>query len=355
MTTKLPVQLPTDFVAETSPQTAAQHGFALGQNALQRLKLWEFTVEHANDPVVITTSELAHPGPHIVYVNRAFTRMSGYQSEEVIGLSPRILQGPLTDRAEMERMRSELEAGRTFLGETVNYTKDGEPYHMEWSVYALPDETGAPAYYVAVQRDISARKRYEKQIEEQSSQLAAANRQLWQANARLAALSLTDSLTGISNHRALHQALEAEIARAARYQTPLSLLLLDVDHFKAFNDTFGHPAGDGALQQIAALLQQHRRQSDTVARHGGEEFAVLLPQTDRGGALILAQELRAAIEKAPWPLRPVTVSIGTATLDPFSPKNPTSDIAPVKAAGDLVKRADQALYNAKTNGRNCVR
>lgn len=308
-----------------------------------RSRLFEFTIEHANDPILITTTELASPGPYIVYVNRAFTRMSGYTPEEVIGQTPRILQGPLTSRAEMARMRSELERGHSFLGETTNYRKDGTSYEMEWSVHGLCDDAGTLHFYVAVQRDISARKEYERRLAEQAKELALANSELERANARLAALSFTDSLTGLANHRAFHTRLNEELQRAKRYGTPLSLLLLDVDHFKSYNDAFGHPAGDEALQCVAHLLQTNTRTSDLVARHGGEEFAILLPQTDREGALVHAETLRAHIERYSWPLRPVTASIGIATTTPQD-----------GFSLSLIQHADQALYLSKSNGRNRI-
>lgn len=322
------------------------------QEVAARLQLWELIVENANDPVIVTTANLSHPGPHIVYVNTAFTQLTGYSAAEVMGLTPRVLQGPLTDLAEMRRMRADLEAGRPFVGETINYTKDGQPYFMEWSVYALRDQSQNLIHYVAVQRDISARKRYEMQIEEQARLLAEANVQLAQMNERLATLSLTDSLTGISNHRALYQKLEEEVTRSVRYETPLSLLIIDVDRFKFYNDTFGHPAGDEALQKIALLLQQHKRSNDVVARHGGEEFAVLLPQTGQSGALALAEGLRAAVETTSWPLHPITISIGVATLEATATES--LEVSVTSAMTNLVSQADQALYSSKMRGRNCV-
>lgn len=322
-----------------------------------RARLFEFTIEHANDPILITTTELTTPGPHIVYVNRAFTRLSGFTAEEAIGQTPRILQGPLTNRAEMERMRTELQQGHSFLGETINYRKDGSPYHMEWSVHGLCDDEGVLHFYVAIQRDISARKEYESKLARQAyelecanarlertnAQLADANAELERANSRLAALSLTDSLTGLSNHRAFHTRLDEELARAKRDQTLLSLLLIDVDRFKSYNDSFGHPAGDDALQQIALLLQTHARPTDCVARPGGEEFAVLLPNTDRSTAFQIAERLRQTIETHDWPLRPVTISIGIGTINPQE-----------STLCALIPQADQALYNSKSQGRNCV-
>ena len=350
------IALPAPAVLPASNAAANSVQLDLWRDVAMHPQMWKLIVESANDPVIVTTADLSSPGPYIVYVNAAFTRLTGYSAEEVAGLSPRILQGPLTDRAEMHRMRAELEAGRPFVGETINYTKDGRSYFMEWSVYGLSERCAegcaAPAFFVAVQRDVSARKQYERQIEEQTRLLAEANAQLARANERLETLSLTDSLTGVFNHRALWQKLEAEVARAVRYGTPLSLLLIDVDHFKFYNDTFGHPAGDEALQQLALLLQRQGRGSDLVARHGGEEFAILLPQTGQSGALALAEELRATVERSSWPLHPITVSLGIATTQAANPNGLEADV--VAVAADLMSQADQALYFSKMRGRNCV-
>ena len=331
------------------PISLRQRQLELWETAGARLEMWQLTMDNANDPILITTPDLSLPGPYIVYVNQAFTRVSGYTAAEVVGLTPRILQGPLTNRAEMKRMRAELEAGQPFVGEAINYNKDGHQYHMEWSVYGLHDADGSLAYYVAIQRDVSARKHYEQKIEDQARLLVETNQQLAQANASLASLCLTDSLTGIANHRAMHQRLEEEISYGLRHKTALSLLLLDVDRFKSYNDTFGHPAGDEALQQIAQLIDQHARSSDIVARLGGEEFAILMPRAALPEALASAERIRQVIERASWTLRPVTVSIGVSTLE--SSEDAT---LPDRLGSDLLTRADQALYQSKNKGRNCV-
>ncbi len=177
----------------------------------------------------------------------------------------------------------------------------------------------------------------------QDCQLEAYRRQLEEANVHLQALATTDGLTHLSNRRAFQEKLTDEVERAARYGTPLSLLLLDIDHFKQFNDTFGHPAGDRVLLSVAVLLEATARSTDFVARYGGEEFVVLLPNTDEYGAEVLADRFRSAIENAAWGQRSITVSVGVSTL-----------VAPEGDGTALIEQADAALYVSKKNGRNCV-
>jgi len=163
------------------------------------------------------------------------------------------------------------------------------------------------------------------------------------ANAVLARESATDALTGLLNRRAFEERLEAEVKRARRYGSPLSLLMLDVDRFKAYNDTYGHPAGDDVLRQVAALLKSSTRRTDVVARYGGEEFAVIVSETALPGALLLAERCRRAVAGASWPHRAVTPSVGAAMLS-----------AGVWTGRDLTEAADGALYRAKQDGRNRV-
>jgi len=162
---------------------------------------------------------------------------------------------------------------------------------------------------------------------------------------RVKQLAFLDGLTGIFNRRYLETRLNEEIERSRRYDTILSVAMVDVDHFKRLNDEFGHLLGDEVLRQVACLLSQLLRKSDVVCRYGGEEFVVLLPQTSTEQALLVAEKLRRAIEewKFPGVPRAVTISVGVATC----PDHATT-------RDQLLKAADNALYTAKQTGRNRV-
>ena len=159
-------------------------------------------------------------------------------------------------------------------------------------------------------------------------------------------MAMTDVLTGLANRRRLDEDLAIECANSARYQRPLTFLMIDVDHFKSYNDSFGHQAGDVALQSVGHILAAGLRAGDRAYRYGGEEFALLLRETAEPGGVATAERLRAAVEHhfaAPDQLREVTISIGVADL---VGRPPTPE--------ELVTAADQALYDAKRDGRNRV-
>lgn len=206
---------------------------------------------------------------------------------------------------------------------------DGSIAWLESSGRSITDEeSGAVTGMVAIVRDITERKLAEE---------------------KLASLARTDGLTGLANRRAFDETLALEWRRAARDQTPLSLLLLDIDHFKLFNDAYGHPAGDGCLRRVAAEVQAAvRRPADLAARYGGEEIALLLPNTAAPGAAAVAEQVRVAIERLGIPhagngaIDHVTVSLGVATAIPGAGSEP----------GLLLAAADAALYRAKRDGRN---
>jgi diguanylate cyclase (GGDEF)-like protein len=184
----------------------------------------------------------------------------------------------------------------------------------------------------------------EAKIHERTHELA-------EANTRLAQLAVTDGLTGLYNHRHLHERLALEVERSQRSGLPLSLLMLDVDHFKQYNDTFGHPAGDEVLRQLARVLNDTRRANDVVARYGGEEFALILVDTAKFTAAKVAERVRERVEAHDFAdvankimkKTGISVSIGVATF----PDDGTD-------AEGLVRAADTALYAAKRAGRNRV-
>ena len=171
---------------------------------------------------------------------------------------------------------------------------------------------------------------------------------LEQHNRQLLTESRTDRLTKIGNRMALDQYLVAAHQDSVKLHRPLSILLIDVDHFKPYNDQFGHPAGDEVLQQVAALLYDSCRTTDFAARYGGEEFMLILPETTARTALQVADRLRRSIEEEQFPNRKITISIGVARMIPRKGEAPLS-------VSELISRADQALYQAKGAGRNQVK
>jgi len=177
-----------------------------------------------------------------------------------------------------------------------------------------------------------------------SRELAQKNRELAKANAAITQLLRTDALTGLANRRFLMETLATVMSAAQRHRLPLSLIMVDLDHFKSINDTWGHDVGDAVLQGFGRLLQQVTRKEDLAARYGGEEFVILLPHTDLEGARRLAARIQRelAIQEFPGLVGPVTASFGIAQLEGS------------EDAAALLKRADQALYLAKARGRNRV-
>jgi diguanylate cyclase (GGDEF)-like protein len=182
----------------------------------------------------------------------------------------------------------------------------------------------------------------EAKVAERTSELA-------EANTRLAQLAVTDGLTGLYNHRHFHERLTLEVERSARNGLPLSLLMIDVDHFKYYNDHNGHPAGDEVLRQLSHIMGDGRRANDFVARYGGEEFSIVLVDTSKLTAAQVAERLRERVATFPFehaanqPGGCLSISIGVASFPDDASDTET-----------LVRQADSALYAAKHGGRNCV-
>ena len=305
----------------------------LEQAARKSEHLYRLLAENSRDIIVLT--DLNHRRE---YVSPAVQWMMGWDPRELIGTA---YQDSIVHPDDIPAMTATLDALKS--GEparSLTYRcqkKDGTYLWMEANISLYCDRvTGDPIGYVNVVRNVAERK--------------AAEEKLQDAYLALEALASVDPLTGIANRRQFDEVLEHEWRRACRTGSPISLLLLDVDHFKFYNDLYGHLRGDNCLRQIAETTRHvFQRSTDTVCRFGGEEFAIVLPDTDRSGALSLAERLRQSIEDlrkehAGSEYNIVTISIGCATLIP----------EPAASANIMIEAADQALYEAKRAGRNRV-
>jgi diguanylate cyclase (GGDEF)-like protein len=185
-----------------------------------------------------------------------------------------------------------------------------------------------------------------KQAKERSESFAM---ELKKVNEQLTERAYRDELTGLYNHRYFQEIMETEMNRASRYQRAMSLIMLDIDNFKHINDTYGHPQGDEVLRVVSAVLKQSIRACDIVSRYGGEEFTIVLPETDMQGAVNIAERVRRGVESQHVNFKgnsiKVTVSLGATTFEPVKTPDDKSII---------ITAADNALYNAKTNGKNRI-
>jgi diguanylate cyclase (GGDEF)-like protein len=213
--------------------------------------------------------------------------------------------------------------------------------YASWDSAVEAIKSGAEDYlpkpcHLELLRLVVARTLGKRRLEERASQAELYER-----------LAHTDGLTDLYNYRFFQQLLSVEMSRAQRFRRPLSLIMLDIDHFKAYNDVYGHQAGDHALRRLAALLRRSSRSYDLVARYGGDEFVIILPETDRGTAAEVAERIRACVEQTSptgndvLPGHQLTTSLGIASF----PQDATD-------TGDLIRKADRALYQAKSAGRN---
>ncbi|HVL38121.1 MAG TPA: diguanylate cyclase [Fimbriimonadaceae bacterium] len=227
--------------------------------------------------------------------------------------------------------------------EWVYESEDREARWLVCNVFPLVGTGGEILGAISANVDITERKLAERRVKEQMAEIASQKAALQEANERLALLALTDGLTGLCNHRRFQEILEEQFLRLRETEEPLSVVMLDVDHFKAYNDTYGHTEGDNVLKTVAQALTESCLEQEIVARYGGEEFSIVLANTGLSGAVQAAERFREAIAHQDWPLRKVTVSVGVATSDPS-----------VTRPKQLIERADEALYASKQAGRNRV-
>ena len=297
----------------------------------EQLRLLESSIARLNDIVIITEAgPFNAPGPRIVFVNEAFERRTGYSPQEVLGRTPRLLQGPGTQRKELDRIRSAMEQWQPARVDLINYKKNGEAFWVDLEVSPVWDNERRLTHWVAVGRDITERKMAEEKIQY---------------------LAFYDPLTRLPNRQLLLDRLQRALGDHDRPHEG-ALMFIDLDNFKVLNDTLGHQKGDLLLQQVAERLRSCVARGDTVARLGGDEFVILLensgnkPLEPAAGARIVSERILARLGE-PYVLsghlHHSTCSIGV-TLFGRAPWT----------VSELLKQADLAMYQAKNSGRNTV-
>ena len=259
---------------------------------------------------------------HIERVNPAFTSITGFRPDEIVGCNPRILQSGYQDSAFYRAMWQRILTEGHWEGELWVRRKDGTIFPVYESISVVKDEAGEIEHFVAVFHDITEQKRLESELDYRATH---------------------DPLTGLLSRKHLEHLIGEEINRAIHYGNTFSLIMFDFDQFKAINDRFGHHIGDRVLIHMTGVVADQLRESDHFGRWGGEEFMILLPQTGIDEAASLAERLRRATAEAAIPdLPPVTISLGVSQY------HPGDDL------DEVTHRVDSALYRAKTQGRNRV-
>ncbi len=291
-------------------------------DAQQELRLADVVVRHTGEGVLLLDAAL-----RVQRANPGFARITGFACDAVIGEPPPLFDD---DGETLQQIRSRLQAAPRWEGTLAARRANGDRFPLEASIDVVRTPEGAIEHHVMVFRDVTVQKQLEDRLRE---------------------LSATDGLTLLANRRHFDEVLEREWHRATRHGEPVSLIMADIDHFKAYNDHYGHLGGDRCLQQVAqAIAAGVGLDGALVARYGGEEFAVILPRTDEATAHALAESLRRRVEALgivhaghPRGGR-VTISVGISTRTPPQ----SADLA------GLMQSADRALYRAKEAGRNAV-
>ena len=295
---------------------------------VQNLELMKFSlaIEQSGNSIIVTDAKGL-----IEYVNPRYEETSGYKLTEVIGTPLRILNPQVQDETCYQEVWNTINNGDIWRSEFHNQRKDGSFYWESITIAPVQDSSGDITNFISINEDITARK---------------------EMQAELKLLATTDSMTGVFNWHQLTNLADQELKRAYRYKHTTGFIILDLDHLKQINDLYGHIAGDLAIKRTAQILKDNLRDTDILGRYGGDEFIIVLPETNSEQALLLADRLRTAINGQSFQYGKDTfqlsISVGLACVVPDQDK----------AAPDfstVFRMADEALYAAKSNGRNCVR
>ena len=283
------------------------------------LQLAERVIESSFEGIMVTDKDVC-----IEFVNPAFTQLTGYTAEEVIGRSPDLLSSGRHDSEFYRRMWNSLETHGYWRGEIWNRRKTGELYLELLTITAITDDDGNTTHYAGLFTDITQNRRNEEQIRQ---------------------LAYYDALTGVPNRRLLEDRLEHAIRHAHRKEMLLAVMFMDLDRFKEVNDTLGHAVGDDLLLQFTTRVKDCLREDDTLARLGGDEFIVLLPEMERLSDVFAVADRLIEANKRPYQINGNQINVGSSIGISLYPEDGTT-------VQELINGADIAMYRAKREGRN---
>ncbi len=286
-------------------------------------------VRASSCPFLITNRE-----GEIVYVNPVFSTLTGYSLDELKGQTPRVFKSPNTPLLIHQDLWNTISAGKPWRGELCNRRKGGGEYWESIVINPVKNHAGEITHYVGIWQDITVRRRNDENILNEKTALERQSR--------------TDDLTGLYNRRHIFIEVEREVERSVRYGRPLSCMMIDIDDFKKINDTYGHFVGDQVVQTFARLLEDSIRTIDILGRYGGDEFLLILPETDLDEARSVAERIRSSVidyqHQVMAELGPLTVSIGLVVFDESCRANKKL----------FIEKADAVLMAAKRSGKNQI-
>jgi diguanylate cyclase (GGDEF)-like protein/PAS domain S-box-containing protein len=323
-------------------------GYGVARDISTRLKIEQQVrqlsqaVQQSSASIVITDIQGS-----IIYVNPKFTEVTGYSYEEALGKNPRMLKTDITPHEVHADLWQTLSSKKVWRGEFCNRKKSGDLYWEFASISPILDRNGEITSYVAVKEDITERKMKDLALQAANDQLNHQLEEIQKLQEALREQAIRDPLTGLYNRRYLYETLGQEMARSLREGQTLSIMMMDVDHFKQLNDQYGHAAGDAILQGLADLLLCDTRKGDSVCRYGGEEILIAMPNTPLEQARQRAADMVDGIGSKKFAFDgkwlAITVSIGVAA---YPEHGETMDA--------VIRAADDAMYRSKGAGRNQV-
>lgn len=306
------------------------------------LKKSDQAIEQSPLSIVITNRESI-----IEYVNPRFSEVTGYSKDEVMGRNPRFLSAKLKPPEFYTEMYNTLKSGEIWQGDFINVRKDGKIYYEQSTICPILDHENNITHFMALKEDITKRKEAELNLLTAKEQLEVQLKEITNLKNRLQHQALHDQLTGLFNRRYLSEFVEREFDRIKRLKQPLTILAIDLDHFKRVNDTYGHRAGDQVLITMSELITRKIRKVDICCRYGGEEFIVVMPGANNEIGFRRAEELRQQVKQMTVHFMEdqinVTISVGVATYPDHA-----------LSMEEVIAHADTALYASKNKGRDVV-